>query len=570
MKQKRLIKGILCGVLAASLTSMGMLPVSQPQAAYAAEAKVLAGTYQNVVESFDWGPGVTKLILHLDSPVSGDLQGNLDKSLFTVETSKAGYGEKYEKVTVTEKREVTGVYTCDEKGERSAGASSYLAIEMSVSPSSGSPFFYDIKTSLNDWSTPYEHKITMTKDLVSGTDTFNELKVTEAENPRMLVQAGAFQKDSFTYGTGEDAKTLQYAYYDSQTAAEKKGLVIWLHGTGEGGTDPLIALLGNKAANLAGKQAQELLNADILVAQCPSRWLTYQTGPDKDDVNTPDKYNSEYTQVLKKLIENYVSTHPDIDKNRICIGGASNGGSMTMNMILDNPEYFAAAYFASEGYADRYITDEQIEAVKDIPMWFVYAEGDTTNDPAKTTKATYDRLKAAGAADVHLSCYQEGVVDKSGNYKKDDGTPHTYNSHWSWIYLLNNDCMDNETSIFAWLGTREKSEAADEPAGDSSKTETVKPAKVTGVKAAAKNNGKIQVTWTKQKDVKGYAVYVSKDKNFRTIEKKAVSKASTNSKVLTGCKKGTVYYIRVRAYNKSSDGKTVYGAYSKTVKIKAV
>ena len=65
---------------------------------------------------------------------------------------------------------------------------------------------------------------------------------------------------------------------------------------------------------------------------------------------------------------------------------------MTMNMILNYRKYFAATYFASEGYADRHISDEQIKSIKKIPLWFVYAEGDQNNDPAKTTKVTYDRL----------------------------------------------------------------------------------------------------------------------------------------------------------------------------------
>ena len=123
-----------------------------------------------------------------------------------------------------------------------------------------------------------------------------------------------------------------------------------------------------------------------------------------------------------------------------------------MNMLLNYPDYFSAAFFASEGYADRYITDEQIESIKGIPMWFVYAEGDQTNDPLKTTKATYDRLMAAGAPNTHLSYYAEGVVDKSGKYKDDDGSPHRYSAHWSWVYLLNNDCREGSVKLFKWLG----------------------------------------------------------------------------------------------------------------------
>ena len=203
---------------------------------------------------------------------------------------------------------------------------------------------------------------------------------------------------------------------------------------------------------ISGTIQNELNNCDILVVQCPSRWLDYKTGIDvADSVNTNDKYKSKYTETLYALIENYVSNN-NISKKRIYIGGASNGGSMTMNMILNYPKYFAGAYFASEGYADRHISDEQIKSIKKIPLWFVYAEGDQTNDPAKTTKATYDRLVKAKAKNVHLSYYSNGVVDLSGKYFNSDGKAYTYSAHWSWVYLLDNNCKENDEYLFTWLG----------------------------------------------------------------------------------------------------------------------
>ena len=208
---------------------------------------------------------------------------------------------------------------------------------------------------------------------------------------------------------------------------------------------------------ISGTIKNEFNICDILVVQCPSRWLDYKTGIDvADSVNVNDKYKSKYTETLYALIENYVSNN-NISKKRIYIGGASNGGSMTMNMILNYPKYFAGAYFASEGYADRHISDEQIKSIKKIPLWFVYAEGDQTNDPAKTTKATYDRLVKAKAKNVHLSYYSNGVVDLSGKYFNSDGKAYTYSAHWSWVYLLDNNCKENDEYLFTWLGKQSDS-----------------------------------------------------------------------------------------------------------------
>ena len=104
-----------------------------------------------------------------------------------------------------------------------------------------------------------------------------------------------------------------------------------------------------------------------------------------------------------------------------------------MNMILNYPKYFAAAYFASEGYADRHISDEQIKSIKKIPLCFVYAEGDKTNEPVKTIKVTYDKFVKAKAKNVHLSYYSNGVVDLSGKYFNSDGKDYTYIAYWSWV-----------------------------------------------------------------------------------------------------------------------------------------
>ena len=70
--------------------------------------------------------------------------------------------------------------------------------------------------------------------------------------------------------------------------------------------------------------------------------------------------------------------------------------------------------------------------------------------------------------------------------------------------------------------------------------------------------------WTKLKDVDGYLLVYSKKKTFSTATKLTTSKNTVDIKKL---KKGTKYYVKVRAYKKVN-GQKVYGAYSaiKTLK----
>ena len=56
-------------------------------------------------------------------------------------------------------------------------------------------------------------------------------------------------------------------------------LVIWLHGAGEGGTDPTIAYTGNKVVNLSGPEIQAKLGgAWILAPQTPTMWMDDGSG----------------------------------------------------------------------------------------------------------------------------------------------------------------------------------------------------------------------------------------------------------------------------------------------------
>ncbi len=443
---------IFGGCMAVALAITGAAHFA-PVPGEAKAAGYLSGSYSVVVVGYDWGPGVSKLIIKLNRSVKGAKGASFDKKVFSVSTKKQGY-ENGAATVVREDRKVLAAYTSDAKGKKKTGASQYITLDLECSPSVGNPFFYSTATSLNNWSKPMETAIRLKKTLKTGDGAVDMVDFYIRKTPGKKILKGV--DDVFVVNKKFSAagETLRYAYHESDVKTSKKGLVIWLHGTGEGGRDTRIPLYGNKVTNLAGKTIQkDLKGCDILVAQCPTRWLSYTTGintPDKD--NPVEKYQSPYTATLKALIDNYVKKH-HISKKRIYIGGASNGGSMTMNMLLNYPDYFSAAYFASEGYADRHISDTQIEQIKHIPMWFVYAEGDQTNDPAKTTRATYDRLKQAGASNIHLSYYANGVVDKSGKYK-DNGAPHRYSAHWSWVYLLNNNCKDGGTKFFRWLGNR--------------------------------------------------------------------------------------------------------------------
>lgn len=106
---------------------------------------------------------------------------------------------------------------------------------------------------------------------------------------------------------------------------------------------------------------------------------------------------------------------------------------------------------------------------------------------------------------------------------------------------------------------------SNQPAAQTTTSVTVpKPKKVSGLKSK-KSKKKVTLTWKKVSGASGYQIILAKDKKFKKSKKQInISKASTCKKQIKLTAK--TKYVRVRAYVKKN-GTTVYGAYSKTLKI---
>jgi len=407
-------------------------------------------TFAQVVEGFDWGPCVTKMVIKLDNQITvGSENGNLDATAFSVVTTMKDSPANKEQTRTVEK-----AYTSDEKGNYKNAATNYITLELTCNPKVGNPFYFNPTTFKNEWSVPYTSVITLTKDVTSGTDTLSSSSF--AVNSQPTKNFNILIDDVFVINQKHTVdQTLTYAYYKCSNTTNK-GLVIWIHGMGEGGTDSTIVLYGNKVTALANSTIQSdlLNNCDILVIQTPTFWL--DLSKDGKASHTPEIY----TETFKSLVDKYVSEN-NISKNRIYIGGCSMGGFMTMNMILNYPDYFAAAYFAAEAYSDEYISDEQIQSIKHIPMWFIHAEQDPTVNISTHTNATYKRLQDAGASDLHYSHYDK-VVDTSRKYDVDGAQYDEYDAHWSWVYLFNDECKDGSDTVFTWLAKKTNSKIQEE------------------------------------------------------------------------------------------------------------
>lgn len=438
MLKKKMI-GLICSVI----TSILLCPSIS---AFASESKNVTGTYNILVEGFDWGPGVTKAIVTLDEEVS-----NVDKDTFNVEESKNWY-EGVQSFS----RTIINAYTSDEEGRVVEVPSKYVAIELSVNPMEGSPFLYDFQLGSNTWTDPYSLNIKLSEEaeLKIGENIISSIEIDSKYINRKTPTIDKFKKDVYI---SKENISMKYAFYEPENNTDKKPLIIWLHGAGEGGSDTTITTLGNKVGALIEDNIQNQFGgAYVLAPQSPTMWMDIGGSKYTGDGSTI------YLDSLMDLIKNYVEMNKGIDTNRIYIGGCSNGGFMTMALILQNPEYFAAAYPVCEAFDDSWIKEDKLKAIKDLPIWFIYSKNDQVVIPSKTSVATINRLKNINAKEVRVSEFNS-VVDTSGLYKDEKGNPYEYNGHWSWIYAFNDECKDGEESLWSWLAKQEKKSEVNEP-----------------------------------------------------------------------------------------------------------
>lgn len=366
------------------------------------------GEYGVVIEGYDWGPAVSKVILFLDEPVT-----SVNWNDYKVMVQRSSDCSTIPADQVLGNRRVIAGYVSDAEGTR-AEEGNHITLVLAVAPNQpiGSPIQYSQAEdcSGNSW---IDYKMTI----------WDEAKgmIWNEEVNRIMPVIDRFDL-SGKFSDGDI--TMSYASYSPENDDESP-LIIWLHGGGEGGVDPSIPLVANRAANYASDEIQAIFDgAHVLVPQSPTRWM------DSGEGSTSGQTDDIYYEAVKALIDEYIAENPDVDPDRIYVGGCSNGGYLTFKLLIEYPDFFAAAFPSALAYRGTYFTDEQVDRIKDIPIWFIHSADDGTTEPDQTVVPVYNRLKEAGASDVHFS-YYDHVVDITGFF---GGDGYHYPGHWSWIY----------------------------------------------------------------------------------------------------------------------------------------
>ncbi len=453
--RKKILKALVCGALSFSLFAGGV----QVQAAAVEQTP----NYRTVTEVFDWGPAISKLVVNLGAKVSAK---DIDKDTFKVYVHRKlsegaltfAEGLKYkqgnlslgaearDETDLKGYREVTDAYVSDENGNKNDNGE-FVTIEMKIGPTEtlGAALNFDLITSFNTWVTS-DYTITLNKN-IGKIKSQNFVIDNNKGDIRPVTDKWTFHH----YEYGDSRLSLAYASYEPKNSG-KHPLIIWLHGMGEGGNDsPSLPIMGNKANYFAEDSIQKYFGGAYVIApQARTYWMHgYKSFGDGTSI---------YRDALMELIKDYVKTHPDVDERKIIIGGDSNGGYMTVLMIRDYPEYFSAAFPTCEALANSLLSDADIQAISHTPTWFIAAKTDTVVPPNDYVVPTVERLKKIGAP-VHFS-FLDNVVDKTGLYKKPDGSAFEYMGHWVWIPLYNDEISEvidgKEVKLFEWLAQQDR------------------------------------------------------------------------------------------------------------------
>ena len=395
--------------------------------------------YYAIIRVTDMGPYVTKIVLPVGSEMKSK-RSDLAKSFSVFAQRMDDLGEtlvlpkswmaKDDKEPSHGYIPVRKAYPSNRKGEEDKKGA-FVTLEMAYGPQ------YSLSAAITS---------------INGMNAYIRMRYTITQVKELETAGGKLTGRVFdypleiscpdTYGwinsrsSGEKELALGYGYYIPQVRnAGKRPLIIWLHGAGEGGSDPTVSYTGNKAVAFSSEKIQAYFGgAYVLAPQTPTFWMDDGSGQYHDEGKTI------YGKALKACIDEFIEKNPGIDKKRIYIGGDSNGGFMTMRMVVDYPKFFAAAFPVCEALFDKTISDKNIAAIKHMPIWFVHAKNDPVVDPNKTAVPTYERLLKAGAENVHMT-YWDKIEDIRGAFDLVNGKPFEYLGHFAWIHVYNDDCQ---------------------------------------------------------------------------------------------------------------------------------
>jgi dipeptidyl aminopeptidase/acylaminoacyl peptidase len=174
---------------------------------------------------------------------------------------------------------------------------------------------------------------------------------------------------------GKSKQGLNYQLYGDPTwdGTKRYPLVIWLHGSGQSGSDNT-SQMGGATGVFTKPENQQEHACFMLAPQCPDASIGWK---------------KEVAQKLMALIADLVEKLP-IDQTRLYLTGSSMGGSGTWSTLAKWPDVFACGVVLC-GSGDP----KTAETIKNVPIWVFHGDKDdmVPVDRARTMFAALQAVK---------------------------------------------------------------------------------------------------------------------------------------------------------------------------------
>ena len=214
------------------------------------------------------------------------------------------------------------------------------------------------------------------------------------------LQAGTSALNA-QFKNGEIPDGYDYVYYSpvkAETDDTKYPILVWLHGR-QSGAYPRAQLQRYEFSNWASDDYQaRFQNAGGCFLFAP-----------RESRSGNNDWDSAYCPTLKHTIDAFIAEHAaNIDVNRIYIAGYSTGGTMTWDMLMKYPDFFAAGMPLAAIYQPN--TTAQLNKLKNVSLWIFTSDHDPyyINETADV-RPTFDYLAgiSGNKAGLRMTSFSE-------------------------------------------------------------------------------------------------------------------------------------------------------------------
>lgn len=170
---------------------------------------------------------------------------------------------------------------------------------------------------------------------------------------------------------------------------EKYPLVVFLHGSGERGSDNEKQLT-HGASTFSNPANIDKYPSYVVFPQCKERTWTDKFSAQSFMPGAPEPQITKQEEAIVDMIAELTAKYP-IDRNRIYIVGISMGGIATYDLACRYPDLFAAAVPICGA-----VNPERLPEAKDVNFMIFHGEEDD-QIPSICGREAYKSLSAAGA-----------------------------------------------------------------------------------------------------------------------------------------------------------------------------